>query len=132
MKGNKYMYVAYICSPFKAETETELDNHIEYAQHLTRLALEAGLAPITPHLYITQVTDENQPIERQQGLAAGAELLKKCDVVITGNKYGISEGMAAELMIARDEEILILNGCDEATPEEIADVIGRVMGKPLF
>ena len=70
------MYVAYICSPFRAETERELDNHIEYAQHLTRLALKAGLAPITPHLYITQVTDEEQPIERQLGLAAGAELLK--------------------------------------------------------
>ena len=48
------MLRAYICSPYRARTETELDENIDYAQELTRRALIAGVAPITPHLYLTQ------------------------------------------------------------------------------
>lgn len=74
----------YICSPFRAKDSAELDRNIDYAQELTRKALEAGLAPITPHLYITQCLNENNPEERAVGLAAGLELLKGCDFVLAG------------------------------------------------
>lgn len=47
------MRKVYICSPYRAKDGAELDRNIDYAQQLTRQALEAGLAPITPHLYIT-------------------------------------------------------------------------------
>ena len=48
------MRKVYICSPYRAKDGAELDRNIDYAQQLTRQALEAGLAPITPHLYMTQ------------------------------------------------------------------------------
>lgn len=48
------MRTVYICSPYRAKDGAELDRHIEYAQALTKQAIEAGLAPITPHLYMTQ------------------------------------------------------------------------------
>lgn len=88
---------------------TELDRNIEYAQALTRRALKAGLAPITPHLYITQCLDEKKPQERAQGLAAGLELLKGCDFMIVGDKYGISEGMYREIETAKALRIPVIN-----------------------
>lgn len=45
----------YICSPFRAKDSAELDRNIDYAQELTRKALEAGLAPITPHIHNTML-----------------------------------------------------------------------------
>ena len=80
----------YICSPYRAKDGAELDRNIEYAQALTKQALNAGLAPITPHLYMTQCLDDKKPQERAQGMAAGMALLKTCDFVIAGVKYGVS------------------------------------------
>ena len=94
------MKKVYICSPYRAKDGAELDRHIDYAQALTRQALEAGLAPITPHLYMTQCLNEDKPTERAQGMAAGLELLKGCDFVIAGVKYGISAGMEQEIRTA--------------------------------
>ena len=94
------MRVVYICSPYRAENDIELTRNIEYAQSLTRQALNAGLAPVTPHLYMTQCLDEKKEEERQRGLTAGLELLKGCDFVIVGTKYGVSEGMRQEIQTA--------------------------------
>lgn len=121
------MYLAYICSPYRAETEAELDNHIEYAQALTRLALKAGLAPVTPHLYLTQVTNEEETEERRAGLTAGQELLTKCDLMIIGNKYGVSEGMKEEIMLARSKQMTILAVWDRTTPRSLTRMIEEIM-----
>ena len=75
------MRKVYICSPYRAKDGAELDRNIDYAQQLTRQALEAGLAPITPHLYMTQCMDDKKPEERARGMAAGLALLKGCDFV---------------------------------------------------
>lgn len=103
------MMKVYVCSPYRAGDGAELDRNIEYAQALTRRALKAGLAPITPHLYITQCLDEKKPQERAQGLAAGLELLKGCDFMIVGDKYGISEGMDREIETAKALRIPVIN-----------------------
>ena len=70
------MRTVYICSPYRAKDGAELDRHIEYAQTLTKQAIEAGLAPITPHLYMTQCLNEDKLQERAAGMAAGLALLK--------------------------------------------------------
>lgn len=103
------MMKVYVCSPYRAKDGAELDRNIEYAQALTRRALKEGLAPITPHLYITQCLDEKKPQERAQGLAAGLELLKGCDFMIVGDKYGISEGMYREIETAKALRIPVAN-----------------------
>lgn len=94
------MKKVYICSPYRAKDSAELDRNIDYAQELTRSAIMAGLVPITPHLYMTQCLNEDNPEERAAGLAAGLELLKGCNFVIAGTKYGISEGMSKEIETA--------------------------------
>ena len=74
------MRTVYICSPYRAKDSAELDRHIEYAQALTKQAIEAGLA-----------------------------LLEKCDFVIAGVKYGISEGMSREIQTADVLGIEVVN-----------------------
>lgn len=106
------MMKVYVCSPYRAGDSAELDRNIEYAQALTRQALKAGLAPITPHLYMTQCLDERKPQERAQGLAAGLALLKGCDFVIVGGKYGISEGMCREIETAKALSIPVVNDAE--------------------
>lgn len=94
------MLRAYICSPYRARTEAELDRNIDYAQEITRRALLAGVVPITPHLYMTQCLNDRKREERAVGMAAGLEILKSCDFVIAGVKYGVSEGMSREITLA--------------------------------
>lgn len=103
------MRKVYICSPYRAKDGAQLDRNIDYAQALTKRALEAGLAPITPHLYMTQCLNEDKPEERAAGMAAGLTLLKSCDFVIVGVKYGISEGMSAEIAAADAAGIEVVN-----------------------
>ena len=103
------MRKVYICSPYRAKDGAELDRNIDYAQQLTRQALEAGLAPITPHLYMTQCMDDKKPEERARGMAAGLALLKGCDFVIAGVKYGITEGMDREIHTANTLGIAVID-----------------------
>lgn len=103
------MLRAYICSPYRARTEAEFDRNIDYAQELTRRALMAGVAPITPHLYLTQCLNDKKREERAVGMAAGMQLLKGCDFVIAGAKYGISEGMRREIALADASGIDVVN-----------------------
>ena len=103
------MRKVYICSPYRAKDGAQLDRNIDYAKALTKQAIEAGLAPITPHLYMTQCLNEDKPEERAAGMAAGLTLLKSCDFVIVGVKYGISEGMSAEIAEADAAGIEVVN-----------------------
>ena len=101
------MKLVYICSPYRATDAETLQRNIKYAKTLTRAALLRGECPVTTHLYMTQCLDENIEGERGIGLAAGTEILRRCDLVIVGMKYGISEGMAAEIQCAKNDGILI-------------------------
>ncbi len=90
--------LCFICSPYRGNTE----RNTEYAKELTRLALDNGYAPITPHLYLTQVLDEDDPEQREKGMAAGTEMLKQCGYILIGSRYGLSEGMMTEIKAAYD------------------------------
>ena len=103
------MRKVYICSPYRAKDGAELDRNIDYAQQLTRQALVAGLAPITPHLYMTQCMDDKKTEERARGMSAGLALLKGCDFVIAGVKYGITEGMDREIHTANMLGIAVID-----------------------
>lgn len=97
MKNN----LAYICSPYRGNI-LEKARNILYARHLTKLALQLGYTPITTHLYLTQVLNDNIPMQRRQGLKAGRDILNACDTIIIGARHGISEGMAAEINAAAE------------------------------
>lgn len=101
------MRTVYICSPYRAESEEILKRNIEYAKELTREALLRGDAPITVHLYMTQCLTEEIEEERNIGLAAGQNIVDRCDAMIVGYRYGISEGMEKEIKRAKKQGIRI-------------------------
>lgn len=95
------MCIVYICSPYRAADEETLHRNIEYARELTREALLRGESPVTVHLYMTQCLNETDQQERETGLAAGREIITRCDAVMVGVRHGISVGMKAEIDFAR-------------------------------
>ena len=97
------MKIAYICSPFAGD----IKRNKQYARELTHLAIKDNFAPITPHLYITESLDDNNIEERVLGLRAGLELLRGCDIVYIGIKYGKSAGMLSEEERAKELNIKI-------------------------
>ncbi|MDL2287591.1 hypothetical protein LJB90_03430 [Eubacteriales bacterium OttesenSCG-928-G02] len=65
-----------------------------------------GYAPYAPHLYLTRCTDDNDPLERAQGMAAGREFLAMCDELWQWGAT-ISEGMQQEIAFAEQHGIPI-------------------------
>lgn len=57
----------YVCSPYRGETR----RNKEYARELTKAALNSGFAPVTVHLYMTEVLDEEKPEERSRAWQQG-------------------------------------------------------------
>lgn len=110
------MIVAYICSPYRAHTKEQRKQYDKYVKQLTKMAIDSGIAPIAPHMYITRVLNDENKEDRAEGLTAGINLLYKCDVLIYGNKYGISEGMHGEIQEAR------ANGIPQVSAEACTSV----------
>lgn len=111
----------YVCSPYRGDTK----RNKEYARKLTRAALDNGFIPVTVHLYLTEATDDTNPEERVRGMAAGMKILENCKYILVGDRYGISEGMKAELTFAavkgkimlyeKDGKIYLVNDRIETT-----------------
>lgn len=101
------MKLVYICSPYRAADEATLQRNIDYARELTRMVLIRGEAAVTPHLYMTQCLNEADEAERQCGLAAGRAIIEKCEKMLVGRRFGISEGMAGEIEMAKEKGICI-------------------------
>ena len=111
----------YVCSPYRGDTK----RNKEYARKLTRAALDNGFIPVTVHLYLTEATDDTNPEERVLGMAAGMKILENCKYILIGDRYGISEGMKAEMTFAavkgkimlyeKDGKIYLVNSRQETT-----------------
>lgn len=111
----------YVCSPYRGDTK----RNKEYARKLTRAALDNGFIPVTVHLYLTEATDDTSPEERVRGMAAGMKILENCKYILIGDRYGISEGMKAEMTFAavkgkimlyeKDGKIYLVNSRQETT-----------------
>ena len=63
------MKKVYICSPCRGDYE----NNIQRAKEYSRAAVEKGVIPVTPHIYLTQFMDDNVPEERELALKIGSE-----------------------------------------------------------
>lgn len=111
----------YVRSPYRGDTK----RNKEYARKLTRAALDNGFIPVTVHLYLTEATDDTNPEERVRGMAAGMKILENCKYILIGDRYGISEGMKAEMTFAavkgkimlyeKDGKIYLVNSRQETT-----------------
>ncbi len=124
------MKIVYICSPCRGDYE----KNITKAQEYCREAVDMGVLPIAPHVYFTQFLDDTIPEERRTGMEAGKELLKYCHEVWV---YGIanpSEGMAAEIELAKTLGIPVRDAADvyagplETEPPKLGNVTINIPG----
>lgn len=91
----------YIASPYRGNRKRNLRLAAKY----TRMAIQQGLVPITPHLFYASVLDDNIEQERAQGMLAGQAMLLRCDEVwVFGSP---TEGMRAEIDVATQHGIVI-------------------------
>lgn len=87
----------YICSPLRGDYQRNQQCAKEYC----RVAFEMGFIPIAPHIYFTQFLDDDKQTEREQGMAAGLELLKECSELWAFiPDSGPTDGMRQEMEMA--------------------------------
>ncbi len=110
--------LCYVCSPYRGD----IKRNKQYARELTRTAIENGFYPVTVHLYLTEVTDDNNPAERELGMNTGIGILDSCKYILIGGRYGISEGMAGEIRRALDTGKVLLTPGGENGDEIKANV----------
>lgn len=104
----------YICSPLKGDIERNIKKAIGYS----RFAYINGGVPLAPHVIFTTFLDDEILDERNAGIDMGIALLTKCDEIwVFGER--ISEGMAAEIAVAKAMDIKIrrFNEMGEAIDE---------------
>ncbi|GHU34889.1 hypothetical protein FACS1894105_02490 [Clostridia bacterium] len=96
----------YICSPYYASTAFEVAANITNAIRYCKAAVNHGVLPIAPHIYLTRFLDDNNVDERNLGLSLGLDMLRDCSQlwVFGGN---ISAGMRGEIATARKLHIPI-------------------------
>lgn len=93
--ANKNRTKIYVASRYAGEVEANVAAAIRYCRYV----IEAGFMPVASHLLYPRILDDNNPTERELGLAFGLALLGLCDEVWV---FGpISRGMAAEIEEAR-------------------------------
>jgi hypothetical protein len=92
--------VIYVCSPLRSTHDRSQAQHQQDARHYMAEVLNLGHSPIVPHLLLTQVLDDDSPIDREVGIRAGLELLGTADEVWVFGPY-LSEGMRREVRFAR-------------------------------
>lgn len=128
------MKKVYICSPCRGDYE----NNIQRAREYSRAAVEKGCIPITPHIYLTQFTDDTNPAERENALKMGRELVLMCDELWAFGLDHPSAGMAAEIELAKERGIPVLNGFEaiskigesEPEAEELPEIGGVTIHLP--
>lgn len=114
------MKTVYICSPYRGKDEKEVAEHTAYAVELMEFALTAGVAPIVPHLYFPQVLDDSIESDREIALRCGRTFLRTVDMAIAGCRYGISDGMEEEIILAQRMRIPII--FIDAKPEKLVGI----------
>lgn len=108
------MRKVYVCAPLGGNVESNLKKVRAYTEY----ALRCGTAPVVPHFYALCL-DDNDPKDREIGLAAGLSLLWFCDELwLFGDT--VTEGMRAELQFCKNLNIRVR----KITEKEIQKVIG--------
>lgn len=84
----------YVCSPYRADDDRELQENINLARRACKYVIKCGCTPICPQLYFPQFL--NEETQREIALKAGLGLVKAADELwVIGPK--ISSGMASEI-----------------------------------
>lgn len=80
-------------SPYKASDAYTLEQHKRYLEFAMQDALRNGEAPFASHMLYTDVLDDDNAVERLQGIHAGLVWGEGCDYVAVYRDMGVSSGM---------------------------------------
>ena len=83
----------FLCSRYAGDTV----GNEAVAERLCRRVIEAGHAPFAPHLLYPRFLNDEDPSERELGIACGLAYMEVCDEVWVYTGDGISCGMRQEL-----------------------------------
>lgn len=100
------MKKVYICSPYRGDTETNVENARKYC----RAAVELGCLPVAPHLLFPQVMDDDDPAERRAAIKMGIDLIGVCAEIWVFGLDHPTEGMSMEIQHATSRNIPVLDG----------------------
>ncbi len=84
----------FICSPYRGDVDANVARAVALCRHV---ALR-GDAPFAPHLMLPRALDDDDPAERELGLAAALAWLAVCDELLVAGP--VSRGMMREIEAA--------------------------------
>lgn len=91
----------YVCSRLGGNIEKSIQKTKKYCEYVVKAC---GAIPIAPHIYFTQVLDDDIPEERAFGTLAGLQLLSECDELWYFGET-VSRGMVTEIIAAKEQSI---------------------------
>ena len=100
------MKKVYICSPYRGDVETNVQNARKYC----RAAVELSCLPIAPHLLFPQFLDDDNSRERERGMIMAHGLIFMCDELWAFGLDNPSEGMGKEICWAEGAGVPVLDG----------------------
>lgn len=102
----KYLHkqLIFICSPFHSDDKVRQNINLENAKTYCRLAYGQGYIPIAPHLLFPQFLNDDNKIERENGIKMSKQLLLKCSEIWVCGDY-ITNGMEQEISFANENHI---------------------------
>jgi len=86
----EHKQLAFISSAYRGDIAINKAKAREYA----KIAISRGYIPVVPHLWLTEILDDNIKAERELGLEMCLELVARCDVFLLCGD--VSGGMAKE------------------------------------
>lgn len=90
------MEKVYVCSQYG--TRGSRETNLEFAKVFCMAVIEEGKIPICPHLFYSQVLNDEVKSQRAAGLRMGLELLEDCSELRIFSR--LSEGMKGEILKA--------------------------------
>ena len=113
-KAGDKLRLVYISSPLRGDVERNIQRARDYCAY----AASCGVIPLAPHTIFTQYLDDEQPEQREQGLAMGRDLMWRCDDLwVVGNT--ISSGMREEIELAKKFYMPIFYVLEEQVQEKV-------------
>jgi len=101
-RRDSYKKLIFVSSPFAGDVERNIEN----ARKFSRMVVDNGAIPITPHLLFPQFLDDNNHEERTLGINFGLRLLVKCDEIWVFGRT-ITQGMRVELAVAKRKRVKV-------------------------
>lgn len=104
--------VVYIAGKYSDTDFWNIDRNIHKARKVAIALVEAGIAPITPHLNHYHFEDDCGATYGQY-LAGDLEILKRCDAIFLLDNWMDSAGTKKERLFAMERKIPIFESIEE-------------------